>query len=480
MRFFARPGRFSRVLLTALTLSPLACSSPPNDSTGGGDAGSSAGVGGGYQAAGSAGTAPAGGNAGAGNAAGASSPIDAGTQPDAAKAGGGARTDGGSQGGASGASAGGEGGSAGRAGSPGMASALDLNDVSFLYPLPAWNLRDQLLGLASAGAHGPLLSRSRFASLPELVSSGSGMAVSYESVRIVAARIDPCFPGEQPGGCVRQLRLVAQPIGPNAPLTTLDATVHLLYDLDAAAWDSLVSGVRALGAMAGDATKRKPLGVHPVMTAQGLTGPYAKALDALILSHAGDDNLSKVAVMTLLKIDVVWSFRQFTPLGAQLAPLAIPRLSGAGEQTASVLFLESAGVDARRKVTFDPMPELGSITTLMSTEAIAAASASTLSTALQSAFAIERPSAEANPRTLDCGTCHLITPARRHAERQRSIDTTGWAERFRDDRFDMRRVDDVGDDPRSLRAFGYFGTKAAVSQRVINESAAVAAKLSTP
>ncbi|HEY0881329.1 MAG TPA: hypothetical protein VGD87_07355, partial [Archangium sp.] len=43
---------------------------------------------------------------------------------------------------------------------------LDLNDVSWLYPLPPPGQHAQLLGLESAGAKGPLLPRALYDALP--------------------------------------------------------------------------------------------------------------------------------------------------------------------------------------------------------------------------------------------------------------------------------------------------------------------------
>jgi hypothetical protein len=304
------------------------------------------------------------------------------------------------------------------------------------------------------------------------------MEAPYDSLRVVAARVDPCFPAAQAGGCVRQVRLVAQPLGAEAPLTTLDAAVHLLYDLDAPAWERLVAGLGSLRALAAGATQGKPLGVHPVLKAQGLDGPYAKALAALLLEHAGESTLSKVAIMSLGKSDVTWTFHQFEPRGAGLVGAAIPRIGSADSQVASVLFMESHALDARRTLAFDPVPSPSALDAISSTDRIQAADPAALTAGLKAALAIERPGATANPRTVDCATCHLASPARGHAERLRKIDTAAWPERFRVDGFDLRRDDEIGDDARSLRAFGYFGTKSAVSQRVVNESAAVAAALS--
>lgn len=94
------------------------------------------------------------------------------------------------------------------------ATALDLNDVSFLYPLPTLAERTRLLGLEAQGNGGPLLTRALFDALPPLMPDTPG-SIAFGDLRIVSARIDPCFPGSAPPAapvCLAQLRLVAQPV----------------------------------------------------------------------------------------------------------------------------------------------------------------------------------------------------------------------------------------------------------------------------
>jgi hypothetical protein len=57
--------------------------------------------------------------------------------------------------------------------------------------------------------------------------------------------------------------------------------------------------------------------------------------------------------------------------------------------------------------------------------------------------------------------------------------TSTFPERFTSAGYDLTNVSG-GADPVIQRAFGYFGTFVSVSQRVINESAVVAATLSAP
>ena len=81
--------------------------------------------------------------------------------------------------------------------------------------------------------------------------------------------------------------------------------------------------------------------------------------------------------------------------------------------------------------------------------------------------------------TADCGSCHVASRALRNARTQRALETSTHVDAYSGNPgFDLRRVDAVGDDPRAMRSFGYFGAQSALSQRTINESAEVAEALS--
>ena len=104
------------------------------------------------------------------------------------------------------------------------------------------------------------------------------------------------------------------------------------------------------------------------------------------------------------------------------------------------------------------------------------ASSSDIAKAMQSTFDLETP-AKFNADTLDCSTCHLAGRAR---ERAISLGASqSGLTHFTDDPFDLDLTidDSFKQSPQQQRAFGFRGTDAVWNQRVINESAAVAAQL---
>jgi hypothetical protein len=351
---------------------------------------------------------------------------------------------------------------------------LDLNDVSFLLPLPPRGFDSQLPALRDG-----LLPHALYAQLPLLVE-GADPAALEESLRVVSVRVDPCFPGATAGTCLKQVRLVAQPVhagGEDAGFvtTTDDATVHLFYSLDDAAFTQVRAQLGTLKGLAGGATDHVPLGVHPVMQREGLDGPYARAVKALVAAHCTSATLTRVAFMQVAAFGSLWRFGAFNVDGGALVADVVPRLG-----THTTQGVQDFGTPAFRSTQLLPTVSGDDLDVLLSESQLRLTDERTLTRGLTSALQIEHPQ-RSSPRTIDCASCHVASRARTNAERRRMVDTSSWADAFTASaRFDLRRTDGAGDDPRALRSFGYFGPVSALSQRTINESAAVAAALSGP
>lgn len=350
---------------------------------------------------------------------------------------------------------------------------LDLNDVSWLLPLPTPSQHSLLLGLGASGSKGPLLPRGLYDSLPGLVEVQDS-ATLFPRFRIISARIDPCFPAEPTSGCLKQLRLVAQPVIVEAfKTTTEDGTIHLFYELTGDEFASARTTLTELKALAGGATDGEPLDVHPVMRAEGLSGPYATKLHAMVTRLCGAQNLTRVAFMRLVQFEVAWRFGAFDVVNGALVADPIPRLSTLTQQG-----VQEFGNTEFRSGQLQPAASGDDLVVLLSESELRLTDTRTFERGVTSALRIEHP-ARSNPKTVDCGSCHVASRALSNARLERPIDTATHPDAFTaNPRFDLRRVDEVGDDPRALRAFGYFGAKSALSQRTINESAEVAESLS--
>jgi hypothetical protein len=350
---------------------------------------------------------------------------------------------------------------------------LTLNDVSFLLPLPAPGRDGSLLSLADDGAMGPLLPKRLFDGLPVLVE-GVKAEQTYGELRVVSVRVDPCFPGSAPPApprCVKQVRLVAQPLTvEDGGVTTRDATVHLFYALPDEAFAKVTATLFELDASAGDLTDG-PLDVHPVIRRQGLDGPYHGKLKTRLLEVCGLATLTRVAFMAVDRSGAQWRFGAFDVVGGALVDDLIPRLP-----TLKVQVVQEFGSASFRNGALVPGAPNDALDTLLRETDMRFADPRTLDRALTSALRIEHPE-RSSPKTIDCASCHVASRARRNAERFHRVDSSGHPDFFSAPGFDLTRVDEVKDEPRALRAFGYFGRESAFSQRTINESAAVAKAL---
>lgn len=351
---------------------------------------------------------------------------------------------------------------------------LDLNDVSFLLPLPTPGHEDTLLGLADG-----LLPRALYDGLGVLVE-GVDAGQTYRQLRVVSIRVDPCFPGSTPPAaavCVKQVRLVAQPVHPGDAdagfqEVTDDATVHLFYGLSDADFTEVHRGLWGLKDQAGSRTDHQPLDIHPLLAREGLTGSYAVALKALVQQHCGAHNLTRVAFMSVALNGGNWRFGAFDVVGGALVAAKIPRTD------VTVQGFQEFGNEAFRSGQLLPSIAGDDLDVLLSESQMRLTDERTLRRGLTSALQIEHPQ-RSSPKTIDCASCHVASRARHNAEAQRQVDTSSWPDAFTaSPRFDLRRVDGAHDDPKALRAFGYFGRLSALSQRTINESALIADDLS--
>ncbi len=353
------------------------------------------------------------------------------------------------------------------------APRLDLNDVSFLMPLPTPTRLDSLLSMSSEGALGPLLPKRLYDGLPLLVE-GKEKDSLFSELKVVSVRVDPCFPGSAPPAppsCIKQVRLVAQPVVvENGAVTTRDATVHLFYSLVAVRFEAVVQRLFELDAMAGDVTSGA-LDVNPMLRRQGLDGPYGAAVRSLVLEACGEGTLTRVAVMSVDAQGATWQFTAFDVREGALVDDVIPRLPMLKAQA-----FQEFGSESFRNGSLVPAALGDSLDLLLSEREMRLLDRRSLDKALTSALRIEHPE-RSSPKTVDCASCHVASRARRNAEAFHQVDTSQHVDRFALAGFDLSRVDGAKDDPRALRAFGYFGPQSAFSQRTINESAAVAKTL---
>lgn len=322
--------------------------------------------------------------------------------------------------------------------------ALVEADVSFLVPLTR--------ARALRPSH-QLLPRALFDSLGALTVVDEPDAL-YAALGIVGVRLDACFQeGSPPSPCAAQVRLVLQPVfeGPNG-LTTRDAALHLFYPATAQALtDAVAELARArerAKVPAGDDS-----GVHPALESAEVRRAFAERV-APLLDPA---KLTRVTSMSVHASNEAWVFSGLTLAGGKAAPLALPTLPPDDpHQHITSLKTELA-------VTIDPASSVEpSMGVVIAPDALPRSTTQQLEAAAAAIARLEDPAAH-NPGTVDCGACHLAAVAQRVLTKQGTrVETPAPAS-------------DVFDDPRNLRAFGYFFERPAFSPRARRETRAVLA-----
>jgi hypothetical protein len=356
---------------------------------------------------------------------------------------------------------------------PPIEAALAPSDVSILMPLPAASERLSLLGPDARGARGPLLPRDLYGQLPELEIFSDNVD-TYDLLRVVGIRLDPCFPTLDPSsadGCKSMVRLVMQPIrlvaaGDALELRAVDAAVHLFYAVDEADLEDLLAW---LVAARRDAVSdgRATLGVHPALTAQGLDGPFMTTLRSRLLAAIGGDNLTRVTVMALGDFGNVWTFAGFDVKGDTLEPFVIPTLAASSQSFTNV---DATGATFSQTKLVPPGVDQD-IALLLDSDAALAAPPSEAQAPFTATLRIENPRLE-NPDTIDCATCHIAPAARRWAETALALDAADFAEEYRDPA-GLPVEGATGSRTDELRMFGYFDSRPSVSRRVVNETDAL-------
>lgn len=330
--------------------------------------------------------------------------------------------------------------------------ALAANDVSVLFPLS-----NSLWPASTEGVGGPFLPPAVFAQLPKkLVKETTANSEALAGLRVVALRVDPCFPGAP---CRAQLRLVVQRVVGG---TANDGALHLLYGLDAQAFATLVASLRTIATLAPENASATTLGVSPALQAQGLDGAYGRALLALVKRTIGAATLERLTFMTRTNArSGTWEFgainvRGFTPTGA----VAIQGLQGETLQTVT------RGAGARYTYSLTPnRAQHAAVLSVLSGDQVAAADAATLATAREVLGRLENPTLE-HAESVDCASCHLA----RHLRVGMAGIAPGSAPASTYAESAPAAVGAADGDFDNLRAFGWFDTSPVVNPRVANET----------
>lgn len=366
-----------------------------------------------------------------------------------------------------------------------------VNDVSILYPLPdsAEDL-DALLSASIDARGGPLLPKVLYEDAfgvpgaapvgPMFVPPGP----AHASLRLVAARFDPCFAALgtiDDASCTNHVRLIFQTV--TAETGAADTAVHAFYALSRQELKDSVQQAIAIRRTAGD-DRLGALGPHPRMKSQGLKGPAATAINALIKNIAGTANLARITVFTQNGMGQRWNFSGFDIANGTATRMKIPNLP---EDAPLVSFFaglvngDLTGDPAFTPAATGAKPEDNMQLLGNSAKATAEPSLEKRQAAFDAAVRIENPTLH-SPNTVDCASCHSAEPTRR------IVGETKLGLSLKDPKnlfvanakfvpkadLALGSVDTRGVD---VHMFSYKGKVASIHQRTVSESAAVVAYL---
>ena len=359
---------------------------------------------------------------------------------------------------------------------------VQMNDVSVLFPLAGKTQADID---ASYLAATDLLPQALF-DLANSQTAGPRAAPSYDALRLVAFRFDPCFanigPVTDPSRCLNQLRLVFQVVEPNTtshPTASADdGAFHVFFSLTRAQLLAALDEMTALRVANAPsaAADLGPLAVHPIVKKQGMTGAMAKGLNAIVKKYADPKNVAKVTSFHgVFAQGTSWLFDQVDVTNGKGTLTNVPTVDPAG--TLETLRLGTAAEGLLSLSTAGSTAKDGN-RLLISPPQLETSSDADRQAAYDAAARVENPNFH-SPNTIDCTSCHTAQISRQLiGETHFKIASAGNANLFVADpsipaadlalTVPVKMPDGLS---LNLHAFSYDGTEPTIITRVVNETA---------
>lgn len=375
-------------------------------------------------------------------------------------------------------------------------AAWDLNDVSYLFPLPLTSdPEDFLLKATAKGKYGQLLPQPLFDQLVLLAGDRHQAAnVPITDMRVLAARIDPCFhmvDGETT--CHRQIRFVWQPLEHMGTdnVTANDGTIHSFYDLNESEFKTLLTELQALKSKNdaffpwGMSTKGESLGVHPAFQNVKTRASFAAELKKILLSHTGSSQLVRVTSVRRPNISPWWVFfgvdfpNGWSPT-AKGEDIVIPRVNQKTQE-----YFNLVNYDQFKELRGAMVPNMhkapdNMISLIEHYDTGVKDPATYYQPAVNALQKIENPNTF-SPANMDCIHCHITSSIKEWTKTNRPKVSASIAAKSplkygldTRDEFNLNNTTFYDGNTMILRSFGYYNAFPVTSDRVIFESAEVA------
>lgn len=344
-------------------------------------------------------------------------------------------------------------------------------DVSVVYPLPAAGDLDAMIRPADLGIGGPLLDASAFEGgvvpvIDDAVTLPAGERL--KGLRMVALRFDPCpgalLPAKTPADCRPDVRLVFQQLAADgSAVAATDGAIHAFYELSNVEFQRVLNDLRATRAASPDALL-VPLGVHPTLGREGVSGAFAKHLKSLITSVAGLGTLVRVTHFEhlLTSAGQRWRFAIREKKGGAWSSTTIATTKVTTQGLTTI-------VGGRWDADIEPV-----LTHPDDVTRVFKVSESQESEAFRATARVLNPRIHSS-ESLDCATCHIAPDVAIFGESVRSLSLDAYPERFRSNyplgSTTKSRDQAIAFD--NIHLFSYLGRGLNVSARTANETAAI-------
>lgn len=352
-------------------------------------------------------------------------------------------------------------------GTGGAAGPLGMNDVSMLVPLPPSDAPTLFRASDPTVEGTPILPVAIYDDAITIPGRPGELGDFYDQLHVVALRFDLCDRvalGPCPEGAEGSLRLVFQPV---FGATGVDLGFHAFYTIPPADVPGVVARLRTLAAMRGEPTT-SPLGPSQVLATDAA---YRDEVRAMVNDLARPSRLMRVTAMGQVVIAAAfrWVFHGIERRNGVFEEMVLPDTNDG--LTQDVLLLDQASYRLTPEVDLPAGLQLA-----LSRSDFGSAGASERTAALRALIDVENPLTH-TADTVQCASCHVSTVALAHRAMDAGVDPRTLPGAFTSP-FDLSiaRGASATDDT-LIRGFGWVGNDAAISQRVVNETANVLAEI---
>lgn len=355
---------------------------------------------------------------------------------------------------------------------------VGMNDVSVLWPLSVESF--ELLPRLTVGDDG-MITLAQMDHLPIPIDTVFETLTARElssELRIVGIRLDPCFRDVPTVGvCRPQMRLIVQALRVSGgAVFARDVAIHLFFELEKAEFLEVLTRLVATRGPVESITTTV-LSVNPALQQQGLDGAYAQELKATILRIAVVPRLARIAFTMLRDRGNVWQFGAFNVARGDLAPVVVPGSSDASIVTFSMGVKPVSGFLTPCCGSIrPPITVVDNAANVVRMAKIAGEPLPDLAVELPKLDRIENPATH-GPGSVDCVSCHVAMTARMQVLSEQPEFIYDAAERFAS--VWPLASSGSGASLSGIRAFGYAMDRPVISQRTVNETAAVVEALRT-